>query len=223
MWYKLKRIMMRPNGVEKQVRPSGWQFGNAILYCPYTSGVDDYSDNHRVVTVDTVSQYATFSSQGMNIQPWGNHNWTKLVYGTDPVNSTSFTIGGFIKMTERHDNSHFFTVNWWWLCFIPAWWAFRFETYGLGIHNCRTTSTISYDTRYCVFWVRDNDSTKIYLNWVQEWTSSQSGVKTWQPLITAWWGDTTVDRCPRWYLKHLIYEDRAWSTQEISDYYNEFI
>ena len=24
MWYKVKRIMMRPNGVEKQVRPSGW-------------------------------------------------------------------------------------------------------------------------------------------------------------------------------------------------------
>jgi hypothetical protein len=24
MWYKLKRIMMRPNGVEKQVRPSGY-------------------------------------------------------------------------------------------------------------------------------------------------------------------------------------------------------
>lgn len=26
MWYKLKRIMMRPNGVEKQVRPKTWTF-----------------------------------------------------------------------------------------------------------------------------------------------------------------------------------------------------
>ena len=33
MWYKLKRIMMRPNGVEKQVRPSGWQpWANTLCY-----------------------------------------------------------------------------------------------------------------------------------------------------------------------------------------------
>lgn len=42
MWYKLKRIMIRPNGVEKQVRPSGWTpWTNTIAYYPFENNTLD--------------------------------------------------------------------------------------------------------------------------------------------------------------------------------------
>ena len=48
---------MRPNGVEKQVRPKPWlpkytPTVNTLLYLPFTEDMADHSGNNRVVTND---------------------------------------------------------------------------------------------------------------------------------------------------------------------------
>ena len=51
MWYKVNRIMMRPNGVEKQVRPKTRNpWANTVGYYPLNTDFDDYSWNSRNLT-----------------------------------------------------------------------------------------------------------------------------------------------------------------------------
>mgnify|MGYP003302322013 CR=1 FL=1 len=211
--------------VEKQIRPvvQPWYQPNehTILYCPYTENANDNSLTPRSITVNTLSSYTTFSEQnGMYINKSGTENWLRIIYGNYTTTSQYYTMSVWIKMTEFHKDSHIVS-NQWWLAYITDFNAFRFESKWSSTKSCRSTSTIQLNTWYNVIWVRDWSSIKLYLNWTQEWTNSISW--TWYihaELIWPGWDATSVDRCPRWYIKDLIYEDQAWSAQEVSDYYN---
>jgi hypothetical protein len=46
MWYKLKRIMIHDNGIEKQVRPKTRNpWANTIAYYPLNWDINDHSSN----------------------------------------------------------------------------------------------------------------------------------------------------------------------------------
>ena len=92
MWYKLKRIMIRPNGVEKQVRPitpitTPWIYHNATLWLISMS-----SDGSTRYTIADKNLWATSTditstdSYG-NYYQWWNNYW--FVYWWTPTTSSS--------------------------------------------------------------------------------------------------------------------------------------
>ena len=100
MWYKLKRIMMRPNGVEKQVRPSGWWWpwqptAHTLLYIPMdtTSWTTDQSQYQRTYVATTWLTLDTTTFAGVEcyrIQNWYIDLWTSAYSWLIP-SSNEFT------------------------------------------------------------------------------------------------------------------------------------
>ena len=107
MWYKLKRIMMRPNGVEKQVRPStpiwNWDLTKATL----ASSV-------------SVTWYLIY---GVAMSDDG----TKFYYATNNWNSTAATFHQFTLTTPFDISTRTNEVTFDFGSSSATWWVYPFN------------------------------------------------------------------------------------------------
>ena len=224
MGYKLKRIMMRPNGVEKQVRPTWWQpWANTVAYYPLDIDFNDATTNERNLT-NTWATITTF-------------NWVSCAY-YDGSSYSRYNSSYSLPNTWR-------TVSMW--LYIPSAW-------GCACHVSNITSSGPRPAGLWIVWSSSNYgvvtwmSTYIEANytwwprWInlictQEWSivkmyvdwqysvQSTSRATTWSWYPAEWWmiwwtNKPTPDNLFTWYISRVILEDKARTAQEVLDYYN---
>ena len=230
MWYKLKRILIYPDGVtEKQVYPAWWKpWANTIAYYPLETDTNDYSWNGRNLT----NSWITFS--------WWfwNFNWNSYWY----INN-----GSLLQWT--------YTVNFWYRKNI-SWWNTAMDLYNnnlsdnsynsafmrialysggyeeVAIANWTSNTTwaqsgtgaivsgILWWNWYNIVGTFNQNILKIYANWVLLWTKTISWTYT----------PTTYFAIGRWYnwvyplywqISRFIIEDKEWTQNEITEDYNQ--
>ena len=237
MWYKLKRIMMRPNGVEKQVRPDNrWQpWVNTILYIPMENDLLDYSWNNISITVNWVSLGTTGGVSAWYWANWeGTARYLQLGNGVaSHISDTPFTVSCWTNRSwEYASGVHWTTVgmfgmyqswpfrwtcvalnpdNWWQSERLWAWWI---SSYVYSLANEWTLMTL----------VMSSSKSELYKNGNLIWSVSWNWNKTFSNFCVwcDWYdSDWTKYRHWRWYLSNFILEDKERTAQEISDYYDQ--
>ena len=217
MWYKVKKIYMRQNGVEKQVRPATWNpWSNTIAYYPLTSTttVNDMSGNNYNLTN---TWWVTFVS----------YQWVNCAY---------YAGTWFLKNTSLSYDKRAFTMQWWWYylrknanntSFIRRWpnlWAYIDR----DTNNLRCSpwwiwwTVISSDSWWNLITVTYdwNVTMKLYLNWTLIWTKTDTSPSTWWWLSV--WNANINSTTDYWYwwISEVIIENKVWTATEVSNYYN---
>lgn len=227
MWYKLKRIMMRPNGVEKQVYPKTRNpWANTIAYYPLTSSttVNDMSGNSKNLT----NYWATF---------W-TYQWVDCAAIYDRTKYISWDISTSVTGANPR------TYNFWvYNSRATAYWEEKYFFNGVEYNTNQMVlffidswnDTVSQWGSWASFWtalrqqwinlclVYDGSKFTLYRNWTQEWNSWTYTINTQGTTLRLWWPrvswDSWWDKF-EWYMSRFIFEDKARTAQEVADYYN---
>lgn len=246
MWYKLKRIMMRPNGVEKQVRPKWWwkPWANTVLYLPLDWDVVDYSSAWRTFTV-----YWPSASVGTPVFDT-LANWKKVADFTasNDANSNRFA---FTSDVTGIPTSWDLTLSYW----MNQTWitngyqnivAMRDYAGGTYYWSWMTWTGLSSDNRlfwhgqssyytsfqptawtwYNIVCVVDNGTCYVYKDRVQIYTSSYTyGQNVSQKLcLCGYYYPNNPSYRSETYngkLSEVIIENVARTAQEVTDYYDQ--
>ena len=243
MWYKLKRIMMRPNGVEKQVRPSGWKpLANTIAYRPLTDNLNDIVWWYNLTSNWSDYSFTTSSQWGkcLALNLWGTTSTTYL------ENSSVHT-----QLNQTWDFTFAFKI-WEWVLRLWSWtncsilnfnrqcniWQYSQNTQVSdnwiiikvweGMWFGMTTFTSTYNVtdnslHSCVITLnRTQGVTEWFVDWnlVFQWT--QSGApKTMTTFILG----KDMYNSNQWRyvsakMSHCVIESGVWDSQRIADYNN---
>ena len=125
------------------------------------------------------------------------------------------------------------TGNWTWemQAIVLCWWSWK---KGVALRtntsprwcmssqfNAWTNLTwaTSNNTWYFVAIVQNSSWSIYYLNWSQASTSSVTWANsnTWSAI----WSNSGAQDYFKWYISEVIVENKAWTDQEVSDYYNQ--
>lgn len=218
----IKRITMRPNGTEKQIRPAWWQpWANTIAYYKFDWNLNDSSGNGRNLSIAV----GTFT---YGTESW----WAKYVYmpknsytnnfTTMPYNSASYNISFWAKrvwsvtswvVVDFHTGNNYFPRS-------------ILQNSVISFVVSRTTPFPSgFDTAqwhyYCLS--ISNNSATCYIDWSYYWTGALNSYNNNLPYFrmnTAWYADNYNSNSWNGNLSELIIESVPRTAQEISDYYN---
>jgi hypothetical protein len=235
MWYKLKRATIRVNGVEKQVRPSGWwgwqPWANTIAYFP----LEDNSNEASWKVVTTTDNSVNYSTIWWVKCANTNGNWF--------INVSTSIFDNSSNWTEQ-------TMSFWlYLNALPWWtsnWAFEFEkqNYYSFYFLARSNNVYRYEWnsawstidvnipstdigKWNYFTLVNSSSWKyMYKNGVLIWSWTWSNRPRWNRANSGGQNSTILgdrDRVDylKWWLRELIFEKKCWTATEISDYYNQ--
>lgn len=221
MWYKLKRILIYPDGVtEKQVYPSTkWKpWANTILYLPLDikNWTTDLSWNYIMTswTISTVWGVECFHW-------WKNLAQIETTTNFDMDTSKTYTI----NFRWKSENSN-------WVDFLNMW-IDSVSNYNFFISSQMsvrswTNNYTHYEMLYSIDTARHNfcvillpnANPIVYIDLVQAWSSrwwSWSTYNPWQSLkICDMWHSSWT-----WYVSRVIVEkEKQWDIVAINEYYN---
>lgn len=206
MWYKVKKIYMRQNWVENQVRPRAWTpWANTLAYFPFENDILDHSWNSTVLsgsmTADTIWYKTTwivyFTSGNANFVGW----WFKInsVWSIDQTSLLEWQKNA-ISYYAWHNNTSFrkkvtmfytlsptyysVTSSW----DISTWWwhYLAYSYYDWKIYICKDwTVELLYNWSWAYNW------DKIYL---QTLTANASWNTTFSNVIaeSVWWSSIAM-------------------------------
>lgn len=241
MWYKLKRIMMRPNGVEKQVRPTHTprtpDASRTLFYYEFEQNLNDSSGNNRTATGNNIGY-----TQILWWQYAVTNNTTSSSYVKPPAISWSwisdFTVSFWLytiaPWTNKQplifaQNEYSAPYKWPNIFFWPDiyWWvrstnSFMFR---LSWNNQKHTNDITLNTWHHVVFTRSSWTCKAYVDGsnVLTWTDTTTWGTTAQRYVfnsnndnsKQWWGNIWA----MW--DKYIYENVWWSADDVTNYYND--
>lgn len=226
---EVKRVMMWPWGVEKQVRPK-WEWTpwvNTILYMPFDTDLLDHSGNN--ISFTTLWTAPVISNW---VSVW---DWQWFLY-TSPL-------------TSQYASNHIFTVSWWvnlsttasyvwwvsdnsypsykWRNSLPLTTYWRMENVS-NQHQALSSTPISsfLNTWKLVTVVWNGGVAKMYINWTLETTDNNMSFTDWTFAFSVWKSifrnaDLTVSSGVfQWKMSQLILENKEWLDWEIQTYYN---
>lgn len=218
-----------------------WQpWANTIAYYPLETDANDYSWNNRHGT----NNWVTFSdgvwvfngSSYVSLWTW---SWTNI--------QTNMTINVWFKWNWgwSYDNavigklqyympnqSHWYygiTIHEgdWYLC----WWYYNWSDYNYHPMNYRNTGWWSPTTWpvaqankwYNVVITNDGTTKKAYIDWVLYATETANSTNTTTSIDTRIGSFVryNYDSFFNWNISAVIFEDKTWTDQEISDHYNQ--
>ena len=234
MWYKLKRIMMRPNGVEKQVRPSGWQPDptRTILYLKFNNNLDDSSGNWVVVSWAWLGYWTT----GNNHYAEMTGSWSQT-YITPPISLWNqiwtgdfcVSLWGYPVTTTRWASCFFmaWNQNWW----VPRPWIYinygvddGYPAMRLHTDEWKFTSNMPANQWMHMCFTRINWVVSWYINSQSLWsfnsTRNITGVDNFFILNRN--TDSYQQRSQAWArVSEVIFEKAGWDNNDVSKYYNQ--
>ena len=232
MWYKLKRILIYPDGVtEKQVYPAWWKpWANTIAYYPLNWDANDYSWNSRNLTATDIT-YNTLSS-------WlkvAYLNWSSsyAIINNQSISMSECTLNIWIKRWQISNSETWWSIWYWgdaayrispnsstewnlWHLLYANWWVFQW-TNNTWIRNWEWANYVSVTT---------SSGNKFYVNGQEvalsysRWNSSIGfGTRNFNNIVI--WKHPTIsaDRT-KWEASNWIIEDKARTAEEVAKYYN---
>lgn len=228
---------MRPNGVEKQVRPSRRQpWANTLVYYKINDNdtnttIYDLSWNWVDQTWHWTPWYTTDATYGrVATFDWSSYTqaWSIVDFGDECtfivlVKQSNTDAAFVIECTNSSDYwiwlaSMYWTSNkyvWWFSWITWIWWDLHVDS----------QSDIVTSQWKMIAATRSSDWTsKIYINWILNNTktlSSAPDYSNWEYLQISRRrnGDTWY---LNWQFKLFIWENRTWTDQEISDLASEY-
>jgi hypothetical protein len=231
MWYKLKRIMIRPNGVEKQIRPK-WEWQ------PWVDTVLYYDFEHTSWTAETDLAWNYNWTYQATPTIWTLSSWKKY-FDTQwtnclNTNSTLSTIdynNGTVCIWFNMVNSfvYFWQERW------GAQWGtiycdnFSNGQFCLGPDNNILNTPLSLGVWYNIVIVNDWVNTTLYKNG-QQMAQKNMTSSTWNRYFHVWWATTQwtpPSQTVPWNLIwnalfwSVIIENKARTAQEIADYFEQ--
>lgn len=196
---------------------------NTIAYYPFETDTNDYSWNSRNLTNSWVTFVNNIGWATIPVWYWDGWDrayrtwdyqlsswYTISVYQKSAVNNTSF-------MFDMRNNNEYGQ----WVYLVNEWWYFK------------TRQQKSYNTEE--EYVRTRDSNRnywvltwtgsvwtVYFNWTQvKQASIANSINTTNWTVLSLWTRFSWTTGPfTWYLSEMIIENRAWSADEITAYYN---
>ena len=236
MWYKLKRILIYPDGVtEKQVYPAWWKpNANTLAYYPLSIDTKDYSWNGR----DGTNSNVTFSN-GIATFNWSNAMVTVADASWQrPWNNMTISLWGKANSwthTESWQDLFLlwkfqFYSSWLYNMFYriiivnstknALWWFSSWADY--STYPLETTAPISLDTWYLYTITTEWTSKKFYLNWtlINQATSNTTTSTNSVPLTIWNWWYNNHQAYFNWNISNVILENKTWTSAEVLNYYN---
>jgi len=216
---------MRPNGVEKQVRPSGWKpWANTWCYLPLTSNLTDAS---------------------WKWNSWSNEYWPTISYVSNWYINVVQVSGYWIKMPNLTVNNWSWTTislwmkaqaHWIYMCFFSLDTAnddshqiIRYQQYNNYNNTCyiglwawgvsTIQQTADFDSRHHYCAVFSGGTLKIYIDGNLYASSSISWTRTSTYHTLA--ADRTGYNYWTKQVSNYIIETKARTAQEITNYYNQ--
>ena len=233
MWYKLKRILIYPDGVtEKQVYPAWWKpWANTIAYYPLTSTstVNDMSGNSRNLT----NNWTLFGTYGWVDCAYFDNTNSKKLYWTLPLTwNQTFTVNVYVQRKwwiYTNDNPNIFTLGSIWTTWRCFWvWAewnnYYYQFYTRGTDWISTTVN-TLDTWEMLTVTNDGSKITLYKNTTQilqqsvtlDVNDTKFTIGSF-PTMASWNGSWYRYN---WYMSQFIVENRAWTADQIAWYYNQ--
>lgn len=235
MWYKLKRILIYPDGVtEKQVYPYKWTpWSNTLLYLPLESDVVDKSwKSWRTFTTSSISYTTVGGVPSVHIwTTWWIHLTAPVPLASSSIDKTKQTISILYYVTTQQSSTRRNLVE-----FSNQW----NEYFGLVLKE--NTTLVQYNDSYSwygsgttivtnqwnnVIVTADTTTRYIYINWQLAWSGSswntpprwsrQSSTEQMQSILCNRW--TSYAQWLNWNARELIIEDKMWSATDVSKYY----
>lgn len=223
MWYKLKRILIYPDGVtEKQVYPAWWKpNANTLAYYKFDWNLNDSSGNGRNLTNSWAISY---SSSPMSVNLTSS---SYLYRNSFDVFNHDWTLNVWFNLNARNTDSSGIFFTWQWannkaiiLCIENTW-----KPIAAFYNNDYVGSTITQlNQRYNICYVYDYTAKniKVYINatkdidWSATYTISDTTAYIWWLKFLSPQSRTAF----QWKLSQYIIENKQRTSQEIQNYYN---
>ena len=212
--------------------PEQWKpWANTIAYYPLNWDANDYSWNSRNLTNNGV----TFNTSLASWQKVAYFSWssTNLSLIGQNISTSAITLSMWLNKSRNSNEEIFMEIlganvndfiiqstnsnigNMW-----LSWWIDSNNNSSLWYNN----TGISNWTRRHIVAVLDSNWCRLYQNWQKlsltysRWSES---LALWTRAFTQfylWWRSWVFWQ---WYISEAIYENKARTAQEISDYYNQ--
>jgi len=211
--------------------PSPWQpWVNTIVYMPIdasdtSSIVYDHSTNWNDFNWHWTANYDTLASWKRVLSFWGS-NW--IYVDTNLITAQPITMNIWVKRNgTQADSAWVFTSQKQYNgAFMLDWWAFNqwntlsFVVGGSAIYN----KPYNDNTRYNVVGVLDNWEISLYFNGQLQWTQSvtvnlSTDANSFGFTRNNW--ENMNYRFFNGWMADMIIEDKAWTLQEIQDYFDQ--
>jgi hypothetical protein len=188
-------------------------WSNTIAYFPFTNNQDDITGNY------TLSSTGTKQTIWYQFSTWSN-SFVEWVWSVKTVRFMSY----WCKMDTLSSSAA--TLTWW----INQWWwryiwyhtdssqnkKFAFINSSSNFVYSSQQNTSTWTWYHLAYWIDSNSNYKAWLNWtlVRSWTQAAKSYTDFsfrlilQNYTTATFSDVIV-------------EDRLWTSDEISNYYNQ--
>lgn len=222
MWLIQKEVQNIYIGEYKWWKP----WANTLLYLPLKEDLLDHSQYNRTITqTGTITKDSTWYKFGASWASYlysSNFNWPNIC--TLSVWSKKTWNGSYhAVVANKYYGSHrnpYITTN---LIYGNRSNYIQFECVNTSNTVYSYTSNIdTYNAWHHFVWVYTWTKYYLYIDWVKNLEYNVS----WNLLSTNSWfyvGDYVWDSPNQyfvWNISEVIFEDKAWTAQEISDYYN---
>lgn len=217
----IKRATIRPNGVEKQVRPSGWgwqPWANTVAYYKFDWNLNDSSGNNRnmslyrgSVTYWTIwnNKYGHFDSSTWTNQvtiplPW---DFTFLMWVNPQYDYADTYPRAMVDMQYNSSSGClrlFGTIHPW------DWTYYHINTNERHLIVYSWTQSIGEAKFYCV----DENYSESGITFTH--ITGDQKLK-----LNQIWDANNSNYTNNTYLSEIIIENKVWTDQEIQDYYNQ--
>lgn len=215
----IKRVTIRPNGTEKQIRPAWWApWANTIAYRPLnsTSTINDMKWHWTAynLTASWNPSYWTL---------WVTLTWQKL--GLPSIPEQAKTVCCWLKINSWNTWTYAAVYDLQ-ISGSILWriWTKSGNNVFIAQSDKPSTKQWSLSNRddwkrklLCFTW--DNNVCTLYINWQQEGTVNSWSSMPWQPIVwvMGWTINEWTQNCD---ISEFIIESVARTAQEVSDYYN---
>lgn len=224
MWYKLKRILIYPDGVtEKQVYPKTRNpWANTLLYCPLKEDYADHSPTPKTITLNwTVTQDTI----------WYNFNWWYLVSSAFTWPTTHTTMSIWAKPNGIRSNYQALFSKYYGSFTYPyattsIWITDNTSNADFSIANSSATlrntlASLTMWSRQLITWTYDGSNVKIYINWQLISSTAESGSMLSNNTQASIGNYLWTTQLFYWNLSEVILEDKSRTADEITNYYNQ--
>lgn len=202
----------------------GWQpWANTLLYVPMDTDLLDHWPNNITVTNSwDVSVGAVW---------WLSAGYfsTNSSYLSAPIDNyisaAPFTVSCWVYWNWTYFAENTTSVFWMYLSWPYRWACVQnsnnwLRSERLGSWRIETYEYLTVNTwNHLVLTLTDSESV-LYLNWTAIWNISWTWNSTFENFFIGRDWDNS-NRCWSWYLSNFIIESTAWTSQEVSDYFNQ--
>lgn len=200
-------------------KQSWWRqpWANTVLYVPMKDDLSDHSNNHFTLTNTGVS----LVSNQADIDVWYFDGSSYLSWANDALfNFGDMHISTWINFNTTDGGQFIFAgISIWDIFFGEQLWEVWIWRNRVAWDNWPNAAYISLNNWHYISLDRTGTSITISVDLVN--IISGTNNKTYTP---SWWyriGDDGYWNYVRWYMSDLIIENKWWTAQELSDYFNQ--